>query len=109
MGYATVAAVIDYNLTDTLADAQYIPVENAEFGSIQVPAGITSVTLTYYACDTEDGTYLAAYDGTTALTDTVAASRAVKMKAGVIEGRAYIKIIGNADDTLNADLKIVLQ
>ena len=73
MGF--VASVIDYNLTDTLADAGYIPVENVEHGSIQIPAGIVSTTLTYYASEEEAGTYLPCYVGTTPLTDTVAASR----------------------------------
>ena len=74
-------------------------------GMVFVPSGSTITTLTWHACGTEDGTYVAAEDASSnAVTQTVAASQAHPIPAA-LQGCRFIKATGNAAGTVGVSLK----
>ena len=74
-------------------------------GSVYVPAGSSLTTLTWHACETKDGTYLAAEDAaSTAVTQTVAASQTHPIPVALL-GARFIKATGNAAGTIGVTLK----
>lgn len=74
-------------------------------GSVYVPAGSSLTTLTWHACETEGGTYLAAEDASSAaVTQTVAASQTHPIPVA-LAGARFIKITGNAAGVVGVTLK----
>jgi hypothetical protein len=77
-------------------------VDNRDFagGSIALAAGETVTTFTYYGAHTATATLVPLYDklGTTAITQTVAASRIYALPDEVY-GLPYFAILGNAAAT----------
>jgi hypothetical protein len=79
-----------------IATATAINFKDFVGGSVEVPAGSSLTTITYWACMTEDGTYLALYDkNNNPVTQTVAAERIYALKDEVFNC-AFIKMTGNA-------------
>lgn len=63
---------------------------------IHIPNGSSITSLTYHVCDQSGGTYLPAQDsGGSAITQTVAATKAYAMPSAVLAS-PYIKIVVNA-------------
>ena len=66
-------------------------------GMIMVPSTEGTPTLTFYTCDTEDGTFMQVfpYDSTSGLSVTVAASVAKEIPPQLF-GAHYVKIVASA-------------
>jgi len=73
-------------------------------GVILIPSGSSLTSITYWVSSTEGGTYVQLYAGGTAVSTTVAASRAYALDSA-IEGAAFLKLQGNAAGT--ADLHLI--
>jgi len=65
---------------------------------INVPAGSSITSISYYVADSEDGTYQQLYSGGSAVTTTVAHSKCYALDSA-IEGAAFLKLIANAAGT----------
>ena len=88
-----------------LANCTAIDVRNVAGGMVYVQSGAGLTTLTWYACDTTDGTYLPARDGAGgAVTATIAAGQACPIPAALF-GAAFLKAVGNAAAVLSVSLK----
>jgi hypothetical protein len=88
------------------ASSTAIPYGEFSQGQIFVPSGSSLTTLTWHVYDPQAGAWVAAYaaDGTTAVTSTVAASRAVPIPAS-LAGASMIAAVGNAAGTVNVEVK----
>lgn len=74
-------------------------------GMVYIPSGSSITTLTWYACETIDGTYLAAEDASSsALAQTVAQNQAHPIPAA-LAGARFIKATGNAAGVIGVTLK----
>ena len=74
-------------------------------GAVYIPAGSSITTLTWHACETIDGTYLAAEDSSSAaVTQTVAASQCHPIPEALL-GCRFIKATGNAAGVMGVTLK----
>lgn len=73
-------------------------------GTVHIPSGSSITSLTFYSSNT-DGTFLPLYDSTgTAVTLTVAATRAYEMPSAIFScGR--LKMVGDAADTVGVTVK----
>ena len=95
------SVIVDTNIADSTA----INYGDFETGMVYVPAGSSLTTLTWHACATIDGTYLAAEDSASAaVTQTVAVSQAHPIPAA-LSGCRFLKITGNADGVVGVTLK----
>lgn len=88
-----------------VADSEAIKYGAYASGSIYVPAGSSMTTLTWFACETVDGTYLAAEDAASAaVTQTVAASQSHPIPVA-LAGARFIKATANASGVMGVTLK----
>jgi hypothetical protein len=88
-----------------LADSQEVLFSEFALGEVYVPDPTTLGTLTWYAAPEAGGTYYAAYDADgLAITHAVAAGRAYPIPAD-LAGAAAIKIVGDADGSVDLVLK----
>lgn len=87
-----------------LADASIIQYGHAAGGEVRIPASEASLTtLTWWSCDTANGTYLPCYDSANAaVVSTVAHTQANQMP-DALYGRKFLKAVGDVD----ADIQIV--
>lgn len=83
------------SITDAVGTTPVINYRGYRKGFVYVPNGSSLTGLTWYASDSEDGDYEACHDGSSAITSTVAADRAVPLPT-TLEGAAYLKAVGNA-------------
>lgn len=84
--------------TDATPDEEALDISGAAWGSIEIPATIASVTLTFYGCMTKDGTFLPLTDRNgTAVTLTVAQPKIYELPP-VVFTVPYLRIKSNADD-----------
>lgn len=99
--YRNVAHQIDFTLTGTTSPA--IPFSGYAMLGLLCPAGISSTAVTFTACKTKDGTFVAVTDSDgNAPKMTVAASKAVALEgteADAVAPWAYIKLVFNASET----------
>lgn len=92
-------------LTDSLATTPAIPFGDCAGGTIQIPAAFGSPgTLTFYTCDTESGTYLAAYNTSGAITISATTARSYPIPVDLF-GAAWIKIVAGAAGSVVINLK----
>ena len=92
-------------IATAVADSDVIGYGPFGSGSLYVPAGSSLTTLTWYACETRDGTYLAAETAASAaVTSTVAFSQSHPIPAA-LAGARFIKAVGNAAGTIGVTLK----
>lgn len=83
-------------LTDSSTTTPVISFGHAIAGEIRIDAGEAMVTLTYFSCNTKDGTFYPCRDSSgTAITQTVAHTNAYQLPASII-GRKFIRITANA-------------
>lgn len=69
-------------------------------GRVIVAATIASTTLTWYECDTRDGTYVPVYSGGAAVTSTLPGGVAASCEIpAACAPCAFLKISSNSDDT----------
>jgi hypothetical protein len=85
-----------FDIGATLGASDVIKFGEFTMGEYHIPSTASSLTtITWYSCATEDGTYLAAYDGDgVAVTQTVSASKAYPIPAA-LAGACFIKAVGN--------------
>lgn len=89
----------------TVGASDAIPFDEFVDGMIYIPAGSSLTTLTWHACNTRNGTYLAAEDAASAaVTQTVGAGQAHPIPAA-LRGARFLKITGNAAGTVGYSLK----
>jgi hypothetical protein len=99
------ATIPDVTVATAVANSQPINYGGFASGMVHVPAGSSLTTLTWHACLTEDGTYIAAEDAASAaVTQTVAASQAHPIPAA-LAGARFLKVTGNAAGTIGITLK----
>lgn len=97
---------VPLSVTNALGTTGQADISKYSTGKVIVPTGSALTTLTFYAADQKDGTYVPIYNGTTAVTLTVAAGRAYSLPADVM-GFKWIKIVGSA---VSADgVELILQ
>ena len=89
----------DVSLTDAIGTTPQLNFRGFRKGYVYVPNGSSLTSLTWYASATDSGDFEACHDGSSAITSTVAADRAVPLPSG-LEGAAYIKAVGNAAGTV---------
>ena len=89
----------DVSLTDAIGTTPQLSFRGFRKGYVYVPNGSSLTGLTWYASATDRGDFEACHDGSSAITSTVAADRAVPLPSG-LEGAAYIKAVGNAAGTV---------
>lgn len=65
---------------------------------IQMPAAFTGSALTFLACSTVDGTYLPVYNGSGAVSYTVAASRYIAIDPKDFYGILFLKIVSGGTE-----------
>lgn len=63
-------------------------------GRIAVPTGSSITTLTFYACDNVNGTFLQIFDSAAAISMTVSAGNTYQLPAAVM-GYTFIKVKAN--------------
>ena len=98
-------SIVDITVDTAVADSDAINYGPFASGSVYVPAGSSLTTLTWHACETRAGTYLAAEDAASAaVTQTVAASQVHPMPVALL-GCRFLKITGNAEGTVGVTLK----
>lgn len=71
-------------------------------GRVIAASTIASVTLTWYECDTEGGTYVPCYNGGAAVTSTLPGGATTAASCEIpasLAGSHWLKITSNADDT----------
>jgi hypothetical protein len=97
---------ITVNVSNSGSASPVIPVGGFSHGSVLVPTGASSTSLTFYDCETEDGTYVQSYDeDNNALTiAAVAAGRTYRLPTDLFT-RRFIRIVSNLD---NSDLDWVV-
>ena len=101
LGTERKSRTLSVDMDTVLADAQVIPFGHASGGEVRIPAGSSITSITWYSCDTTEGTFLACYDAANAaVTQTVAASRAHSLPADLV-GRSFLKGVTNADGTVD--------
>ncbi len=99
------SAQITLAITDAIATTPAIIFSDQLVGEVIIPAAASGLTsLTWYTCDTIDGTYVVCYDVGTAGAVTVAHSRAYRFPVEVA-GCPFLKIVGNAAKTVIVNLK----
>lgn len=100
MPTATVESIfLKTYLTSVLGTTPAINWEEMTIGSIALPTGYTSVTLTFYAASDPASTFRPCYTAAgVAITQTVAAARQYELPAA-LAGMGWIKIVTNADDS----------
>ena len=91
-------------ITDDIATTAEINFRGFRKGVVYVPNGSSVTGLTWYGSATEGGDFEAMHDGSSAITSTVAADRAVPLPSG-LEGVAYLKRVGNAAGTVKMSLQ----
>lgn len=93
-----------YAVTSSSTTTTPIPYHGFASGEVLIPAGSTVTTLTWWA--SHDGvTYYAAQDSAgSAVTQTVAASKAYPIPVALL-GARFLKCVTNASDTLSLCLK----
>ena len=90
-------------VTDTIGTCTAIDMEHAAGAGFSV-AGSTTL-LTFYVCETKNGTYVALYDkDNAAVTRTVAASKAYALPDECFPF-PYVKALGDAAGTLTLSAK----
>lgn len=68
-------------------------------GRIMVASTIASTTLTWYECDTIDGTFVPCYNGGNAVTSTLPGGAAASCEIpSALAGCSYLRITSNTDD-----------
>jgi len=89
----------------TAASSEEIKFAEFSMGFIQVPAGSSLTSLTWYTAEVTGGTYLAAYDETnSAISQTVAAGQSAQLPVA-LAGARFLKAVGNAAGTIHLSLK----
>jgi len=73
-------------------------------GEVFIPDGSSITTLTWHVAQTAGGTYLAAYNASGAIAQTVAANRAYPIPTD-LAGARFLKATGNAAGTIGVSLK----
>lgn len=73
-------------------------------GEVFVPTGSSITTLTWHVAQTAGGTYLAAYNASGAIAQTVAAGRAYPIPSD-LAGARFLKGTGNAAGSIGLSLK----
>jgi hypothetical protein len=92
-------------LAASVATATVIRYEHAAGGVIILPAGATTVLLTWYVAEAVDGTFVPAVDGEgNAITTVVTASQGAPIPAELF-GAAALKVIGDVATTAIVSLK----
>lgn len=95
----------EVTIGDAVADSEAIGYGAYASGQVYVPAASSITSLTWWACETEDGTYLPAQDSSgSAVTQTVAASEAHPIPVALL-GCRFIKAVGNVTGTIGVTLK----
>lgn len=94
----------DVAITTSAATTGEISIGDFVQGEIFIPTGSSITTLTYYVAPNSSGTYIAAQDGSGAITQTVAAAKAYQMPSALF-GAAMIRIVGNAAGTVTINIK----
>jgi len=98
-------SIPDVTVATAVATSQVIRYGPWAGGMVYIPAGSSMTTLTWHACETEDGTYLAAEDAaSSAVTQTVAASQAHPIPVA-LAGARFIKATANAAGVMGVTLK----
>jgi hypothetical protein len=96
---------IDSVTVDTaVANSAAIRYSDFEKGMVSVPSGSSLTTLTWYASNSESGTYLPAYNASGAIAQTVAAGRVYPIPADLV-GARFLKIAGDAAGVVGVTLK----
>ena len=76
-----------------------------------MPAAFTGTTITFTACDTKDGTFVAVYDSDgNQVSLAVAASRAVGLSGAEADALApfsYIKLVSGSSEGAAREVKVV--
>ena len=99
-----------YALTTALATTQEVSdFGEARYMMVYVPATSTLTTLTFYASPQPGGTYYALYNGTTAVTLTVAAGRCYKVPLDIQGARALKMVAAFSDSVTTANLDVSFQ
>ena len=94
-------------LTTSQTTTPTIPYQGFSQGEVIVPAGTTTVTLTWYVSN-DDVTYYAAYDSAAspaAVTQTVGSSKGYPIPAA-LAGARFLRVKGDAAGTIYVSLKV---
>lgn len=76
---------------------------------IIIPAGFEGTEITFQACDTATGTFLACYDSAgTELTVTCAAQRHVLIEPQTFAGARFLKLVAGTVQTGDITLKVAM-
>jgi len=99
------SSIAEVSVGAGVADSEAINYGAYASGMIYIPAGSNLTTLTWWACETIDGTYLRARDSAgAAVTQTVAASQAHPIPVALL-GARFIKAVGGVTGTMGVTLK----
>lgn len=97
--WSNTGVVVD---TTTIASSTAVDYRNAAGGCLVINGDFTTVTYTFYGCDTIDGTFLPLYtSGGVAVTATGPGGSTdcmIELPTALF-GTPYFKILTNADDT----------
>lgn len=100
---AKTSEAFDVSVTTDVTTTEAIDLRDWDGGSYTIANGEATTSLTWWA--SSDGTtYEAAYSDGVAVTQTVAADQGHEIPAG-LNGRAYLKIVGDSAGTLSMILK----
>jgi hypothetical protein len=74
-----------------------------------IPAAFTGIAITFTACDTAGGTYVAVRDvgGATAYSVVVAASQYVPLEPRVFAGLQFVKLVSGTAEGADRSIKVV--
>lgn len=97
---------LSIDLTTALGTTPVIPYGSYTHGTIQV-TGASITSLTWYTCDTETGTFIAAYSSAAtpaAIAQTVSAAKSYPIPAD-LAGARWLKCVANAAGAVEISLK----
>lgn len=98
------ARIKSVHVDTTLADSDEILVSEFATGAVYIPAGSSLTTFTWWAAVEPGGTFVAVYNSSGAVAQTVSHTRVYPIPDECM-ACAVLKIAGNADGTIDVSLK----
>ncbi len=102
--FSTQQVSITVSDSGAIADSTEISFGEYQSGTVYVPAGSGLTSLTWHAAPVLGGTYLAAYNASGAIDQTVQAGRCYPIPTD-LKGSVGLKIAGNTDGSVDVSLK----
>jgi len=104
--YRTVKRDLSVAVGSAVVDSEVINIRESVLLSISVPTGSSITSITWYACHSYDGTYVALeYPPGTAVASAAISAPVIFQAPDGLASHPYIKAVGNAAGTISVSLK----